>query len=150
MSWFTNWIPERDRFNYVRGLGVGFLTFLLLGMNTALIPNPIFVRQIPVYFWDYVFLGTTSLLAAYYFGLEDDCRTGTDNRMALAGGVTGFFAFACPTCNALLLFLFSTSTIMTYLEPLRPFLGVASTVILAVFIARDSSCEVDPGTAEQT
>jgi hypothetical protein len=135
---------DPERFNLLRGMLVGLGVFVLFGMNTALISNPFFIRQVPIYFWDYIFLGTTSILAGYYFGLEDECRTSSDNRYALFGGVTGFFAFACPICNSLLLALFSTATIMTYLEPLRPFLGLASTAILIVFIFRGSSCEVNP------
>lgn len=138
LSWFT----ERSKtFNYGRGILAGTLVFTLFGINTALIPNPYFIRQIPVVFWDYLFLGTTTLLATYYFGLEKSCRTSSDDRYALVGGLTGFFSFACPICNGLLLTLFSTATIMTYVEPIRPYLGLLATGVLVFLVYRGPDCK---------
>lgn len=138
LSWFTE---QFKKFNYVRGIVAGTIVFALLGMNTALIPNPFFVRQIPVVILDYLFLGTTTLLAAYYFGLDESCQTSSDDRYALLGGLAGFFSFACPICNGFLLALFSTATIMTYVEPLRPYLGLVATGVLVFLIYRGPNCE---------
>lgn len=137
----SSWFAERSsNFHYGRGALAGGLAFVLLGANTALIPNPFFVRQIPVVIWDYLFLATTAILAAYYFGLDTSCRSSSDDRYALLGGLAGVFSFACPICNGILLALFSTATIMTYVEPLRPFLGLLATGVLIFLVSRGPRC----------
>ncbi|MBC5793334.1 MAG: hypothetical protein H8Z69_04865 [Nanohaloarchaea archaeon] len=126
-----------DEFNLLTGLIAGIVFFLSTGLTTGLIPNPLYVRMVPITLLDYFFLLTTSVLAAVYFG-QEKCST-LDKRFAALGGVTGFLAFGCPVCNIVLLALLSSSTILAYIEPLRPFLGLISTIFLAVIIIRDGS-----------
>ncbi|MFB6115670.1 MAG: hypothetical protein ABEK04_05310 [Candidatus Nanohalobium sp.] len=124
-----------EKFNYLKGLGTGIFFLSLTGIVTGLIPNPFYVRMVPVTALDYLFLITTSILAGLYFGKES-CST-TGGRFAGAGGFMGFLAFSCPVCNAILLAFFSSSAIMTYFDPLRPYLGVVSTLMLGFFVYRD-------------
>lgn len=111
-----------------RGFIAGALFMIVTGVVTGLIPNPIYVRMVPITFLDYFFLATTSILSGLYFG-KKEC-TVIDSRLSAVGGITGFLAFGCPVCNAVLLAFLSSSAIMTYIDPLRPFLGVFSTLIL--------------------
>ena len=126
-----------DGFDLVKGFGAGALFLVVTGLVTGLIPNPVYVRMVSITLLDYFFLVTTSVFAGYYFGKEE-CSV-FDGRLAGIGGVTGFLAFGCPICNAILLAFFSSSALMAYFDPLRPFLGVFSTVLLGLLIYRDLS-----------
>lgn len=126
---------KKDDFNVFKGVSAGFFFLAATGLVTGLIPNPVYVRMVPVTFLDYIFLFSTSLLAGLYFGKENCSVVG--DRLAGLSGIMGFFAFSCPVCNMFLLAFFSSSAIMTYFDPLRPYLGVVSTFILAYFFFRD-------------
>ncbi|WP_255150174.1 hypothetical protein [Halorarius halobius] len=122
-------------------------SFALFGVVTGLIPNPIYVRMVPRTPLDYLFLGLT----AAFLGAYTLQRTAThrgDDATATAGAALGVLAFGCPICNALLLALFSSSALMTYLDPVRPLLGAVSVVLFGgLLYARwkrpCETCEVD-------
>ncbi len=111
--------------------------FLLFGIPTALLSNPIlpYVRMIPATWMDYAFLLTTSILAAVYFALPENqaCRTG---KGAAGGGILGFLAFSCPTCNHLLLLIFGYAFLFDVLNPLRPLLGAVSIIVLLYAVGK--------------
>ncbi|NKE35346.1 hypothetical protein GWG54_05865 [Natronococcus sp. JC468] len=126
--------------------------FLLFGLVTGLIPNPLYVRMVPRTPVDYLFLTLTALLAGVYAAqrlatevadpeLEDDGATNED-RLAVGGLVGGFLAVGCPVCNVALLALFGSSALMTYFDPLRPALGALSVLILAglIYVRHRRSC----------
>jgi MFS family permease len=115
----------------LKSLGVGVGAFLLFGVVTGLIPNPIYVRMVERTPADYVFLAATAAFAAafvYQRSLTDDP---IGDRFAAGGIVGGFLAFGCPVCNAVLLGLFGSSALMTYFDPLRPLLGAVSVAAFA-------------------
>ena len=132
-------IPNMDflksRFKFSRGISAGLIFLTVTGAVTGLIPNPFYVRMVPVTLLDYLFLFTTSFLASLYFG-KRQC-TVTEGRLAKVSGLTGFLAFSCPVCNAVLVAFFSSSAIMSYFDPLRPLFGVTSTLLLGILIYRD-------------
>ena len=110
----------------VKSAGVGVGTFLLFGVVTGLLPNPVYVRMVERTPADYLFLLATAAFAAvfvYQRSLTDDP---IGDRYAAGGIVGGFLAFGCPICNVVLLSLFSSSALMTYFDPLRPVLGAVS------------------------
>jgi len=119
-------LPSRRRLAISVLVGAG--SFVLFGVVTGLIPNPIYVRQVPRTVPDYLFLALTAgFLGLYTFQRPADGRT--DDGAATASTVVGFLAFGCPICNAVLLALFSSSALMTYFDPLRPLLGAASVAL---------------------
>ncbi|WP_123538442.1 hypothetical protein [Halosimplex salinum] len=121
-------MTDRSRPRPGRSVGVGVVTFLLFGVVTGLIPNPVYVRMVDRTPFDYLFLVATATFAAafvYQRSLTDDP---VGDRYAAGGVVGGFLAFGCPICNALLLALFSSSALMTHFDPLRPALGAVSVV----------------------
>lgn len=78
---------------------------------------------------DYLFLVATSMFAATFTYQRSLAEEPMGDRFAVGGIVGGFLAFGCPICNAVLLLLFSSSALMTYFDPLRPYLGVVSVVL---------------------
>ncbi|OTF01750.1 hypothetical protein [Halorubrum sp. SD683] len=131
--------PSR-RFLKAAGVGVG--TLVLFGVVTGLIPNALYVRMVPRTPLDYLFLVLTAgFLGAYTLQRTADERD--DGKAATASTAIGFLAFGCPICNAFLLALFSSSALMTYLNPIRPLLGGVSVVLFAglLYTRSRSPCE---------
>ncbi|MDY6776151.1 MAG: hypothetical protein SV253_08805 [Halobacteria archaeon] len=132
----------------LRASAVSVVFFVVFGVVTALIPNPIYIRRVPRTPLDYTFLTVTSVLIGVYAAQTDLTRGASgaedtsNDRLAFVGGALGFLSFGCPICNAVLLALFSNTAIMTYFDPLRPFLGVVSVVLLGglVYYTYSSDC----------
>ncbi|ELY46464.1 hypothetical protein [Natronorubrum tibetense] len=140
------------------GTAAAIGVFLLFGLVTGLIPNPLYVRMVPRTPVDYLFLTLTALLAGVYTAqrlttevvgpdFEDADESGSDgtkgeDRLAIGGLVGGFLAVGCPICNVVLLALFSSSALMTYFDPLRPALGALSVALLAglIYVRHSRSC----------
>ena len=110
-------------------LGVSTTTFVLFGVVTGLIPNPVYVRMVPRTGLDYLFLTLTAVALGAYTYQRTGVASSSDDVTATAGTVVGILAFGCPICNAILLALFSSSALMTYLNPLRPVLGAVSVAL---------------------
>ncbi|WP_415383444.1 hypothetical protein [Halosimplex sp. TS25] len=117
-------MTERPRLRLVRSAGVG--TFLVFGVVTGLLPNPIYVRMVERTPADYLFLVATAAFAAAFVSQRSLTDDPIGDRYAAGGIVGGFLAFGCPICNVVLLALFSSSALMTYFDPLRPALGAVS------------------------
>jgi hypothetical protein len=133
-------VPSRSRL--AKGAAVSVGAFLLFGAVTGLVPNPIYVRMIPRTPLDYLFLTLTALLLGVY-SVQRAPEESRDDGVAVLGTVGGFLAFGCPICNAFLLALFSSSALMTYFDPLRPYLGVVAVASLAglVYYRHSRACE---------
>ncbi len=115
----------------VKAAAVAAGFFLFTGVVTGLLPVGLFDRMVPRTPLDYLFLTLTSTLAGVYIlqrSTVEDC--GGDG-CAYGGAAAGFFAVACPQCNAVLVALFGGSWLATYFDPLRPLLGVAAVALLA-------------------
>lgn len=127
----------------LKGLAVGTGAFVLFGVVTGLIPNPLYVRMVPRTALDYLFLTTTSLLLGVYVVQRSPSEEESGSSLAIGSTIGGFLAFGCPICNAFLLALFSSSALMTYFDPLRPLLGVVSVALFGglVYYRREKACE---------
>ena len=126
------------RFWFVAALAtVGSL--LLLGVPTAVIPNPFFIRMTPTEpFNVVVWLASAplvGLLVASYVRTpghslphaRDDAGAG---RTTL-GGVAAFFAIGCPICNKLVVAALGVSGALSIFAPIQPLIGAASVALLA-------------------
>lgn len=125
-----------------RGAAVSIGSFLLFGIVTGLLPNPLYVRMVPRTLFDYTFLISTSLFAGLYVAQQPTVTRSNDDRLAVGSVVSGFLAFGCPICNALLLALFSNSMLLTYFDPYRPILGVISVLLFVglLYYRRQRDC----------
>ncbi|MEK6982091.1 MAG: hypothetical protein AABX38_04130 [Candidatus Micrarchaeota archaeon] len=104
---------------------------LLFAIPTALLSNPIisYIRVIPATPLDYIFLVVTSILSAVYLVLPEN-KICEPNKTAFGGGILGFLAFSCPTCNKLLVLLFGFGFMYDVINPIRPLLGILSILVL--------------------
>jgi hypothetical protein len=112
------------------GLLVGGAFFVLTGVVTGLVPTPIFDRMVPRTPLDYAFLLLTTVLAGTYAAqrtMRSDC---SGDACGYVGAAGGFFAVACPHCNAILVAVFGASWLATYVDPIRPLFGFGAVALL--------------------
>lgn len=127
----------------LRSVGVSAALFVLFGMVTGLLLNPIYVRMVDRTPTDYLFLVATAGFAGAFIYQRSLAKEPMGDRLAAGGVVGGFLTFGCPICNAVLLALFSSSALMTYFDPLRPILGAVSVVCFAALLVyQRRRCEV--------
>lgn len=137
-----------------RRIGVAVLAsiivFLLLGLATALIPNPVFGRPIDAPAWGVTALVITAVLSgitlATYVATPVPADTETGTRRFTLGGVLAFFAIGCPTCNKLVLIALGSSGAITWFAPIQPYLATVGIALLGwvaiTRLANDTSCRV--------
>jgi predicted membrane protein len=117
-------------------------TALIIGIPTVLIPNSFYTRMVPTSPQDYVIwvlsvvlLGPVLALAFLFpdpASKETLRAIGSGNIRAASGGILSFLSVGCPICNKIIVALLGVSGAMSIFNPIRPFLGIAAVVILAV------------------
>jgi len=136
-------------------------SLVLLGIPTAMIPNPIFARKIEAPVWTYPSLFVTALLAGLLLasyvraaaagGTATLDEASTDEaRSFTVGGLLSFFAIGCPTCNKLVLLALGSSGAITWFEPVQPVLALAGIAVLLWALRRrlkgEIACRVPAAT----
>ena len=127
-------------------------TVVVVAIPTALIPNPVFGREIAPTSWAWPSLFATAvlsgLLVATYVRLpgsvpaaEGDDGAGPDpaerpSRAGMVGGLLAYFAVGCPVCNKLALLALGYSGALTWFAPIQPWLAAAGIGLLAVALLR--------------
>jgi len=150
------WVDAKFR---VHVLLWAVLSALAYGLVAAIIPNPVFGREIPpasfaVVVW-LVSAPLMGIIGATYsspwapattplviLGPDGAKRGATapvdDERATWLGGVASFgtfLAIGCPLCNKLALVLLGTSGALSVWAPIQPVLGAASLILLAATAA---------------
>jgi hypothetical protein len=120
-------------------------TLLLLGLPAALIPNPVFGRQIEAEPFAYaVWIASAALagplIADWLVPARPDAgrdphRDGTGEAGLTLGGLVAFLAIGCPICNKIVLVLLGTTGALQLFAPIQPILGAASVALLAGTLA---------------
>ncbi|WP_092627980.1 hypothetical protein [Actinopolyspora mzabensis] len=133
---------------------------LVMGVATAIIDNPFFVRMIPTPWWAYPIWITTSVLLGLLLATYVRPRgpwlesSSSRQRRGLGAAVLAWFAIGCPTCNMLVVLAVGTSGAVTWFQPLQPVLGVLSVLLLGAALRgrlrNASACPVAiPAAAER-
>ena len=143
------WRPRR----WFAALAMGLFTFLAIGLTTAVIPNPIFGRGVPVTDWSMPVLAATSILSGLVFAsyvrnddvieLEAADRT---SKAGMTGTLLSLIAVGCPTCNKLVLLAIGSSGAVRWFAPLQPYVAALSVALLfyafRTRVMRESSCRI--------
>lgn len=125
-QWFLASIPIG--LTLLRSAVIAAGIFFLLGTVAALWENPLFVRMTPTSGFETALLAVQAVLAGLYLGIR---RPACATKTAGVGGVTGFLGIACPVCNKLLLWVFGSTLLLEYFEPIRIYVAVAGAGLLA-------------------
>lgn len=126
------------------------VTFLVVGLPTAVIENPVFGRSVEVTTWSMPVLVITSilsgLLVATYF--RNDVITAEEKSLKIggAGAVLSYLAVGCPVCNKLVLIALGSTGAIKYFAPVQPFLAWFGLILLAFAVqqrlAKESLCKI--------
>jgi hypothetical protein len=126
---------------------------LVFGLVTAILPNPVFGRQIPpeafaIGVW-LVSAPLMGIVMATYTApvasspirslpLSSAEAVAAQSRSTTLGGLAGFGAFlaiGCPVCNKIALLLLGTSGALSVYAPIQPLIGALSLALLVVTAA---------------
>lgn len=118
-------------------------TLLLLGVPTAVIPNPFFIRMTPLETFNVVVWLASApligLLAATYVRPVRHSRThdiaGDGAGRTTLGGVAAYLAIGCPICNKVVVAALGVSGALTVFAPLQPIIGAGSVALLGATLA---------------
>ena len=145
-----------DRRFFAHALAWAAVSLIAFGLVSAIIPNPVFGRQIPpepfaIAVWLLSaplmgLLGATYSAPAAPAGAAGEPvplvltpAAGASGRegtaLGTAASVAAFLAIGCPVCNKIALVLLGASGAMTVFAPLQPVIGAASLVLLAGTLA---------------
>jgi len=145
-----------DRRFFAWAIAWALVSLLAFGLVVAIIPNPIFGRQIPPEpFAIAVWLSSAplmGLLGATYSAPAMPTATATllmplvlepaggasrrqGTTLGTVAGFGAFLAIGCPVCNKVALVLLGTGGAMTVFAPLQPLIGAASLVLLSGTLA---------------
>jgi hypothetical protein len=141
------------RFWLIAGLAtVGSL--IVLGVPTAVIPNPFFIRMTPTETFNVVvWLASAPLIgllvATYvrplgYSNSHQAAEAGAGR--ATVGGVAAFLAIGCPICNKVVVAVLGVSGALSVFAPVQPLIGAVSVGLLGATLtwrlrARALRCE---------
>lgn len=105
-----------------------------VGIPTALIANPFYVRMTPAPWWSYVAWLATAVLSGLLLATYVRRRAGLPPSPARAGviaNVGSFLAVGCPVCNKLVIAALGVSGALSVWAPIQPVIAVASLAVLA-------------------
>ena len=125
-------------------------TYLIVGLPTAVIENPVFGRAVDVTPWSVPVLVITSvlsgLLVASYF--RNDVVTSEEKSIKIGGvgALLSYLAVGCPVCNKLVLIALGSTGAIKYFAPVQPYLAWLGVFLLAFAfqqrLSKESSCQV--------
>jgi hypothetical protein len=127
-----------DRRFWVVAVAATTGSLLLLGVPTAVIPNPFFVRMVPTETFNVL----VWLLSAPLIGLligtyvrpprpALDRATGEPGAgRTTLGGVAAYLAIGCPICNKVVVAALGVGGALSYFAPLQPIIGAGSLALL--------------------
>ncbi|WP_345202261.1 hypothetical protein [Fodinibacter luteus] len=113
------------------------VTALVIALPTAMVPTPVFGREIPTTWWAWPVLAVTSVLSGLLLATyvrepgTPEPSGATIDRRGAAGGLLAFFAVGCPVCNKLALVALGYAGALQWFAPVQPFLAAAGVALLA-------------------
>jgi len=152
----SNWSTRR----WGAAIATAVITVLVVAVPTAMIPTPIFGREVGVTWWSWPVLIVTAVLSGLVFATyvrepgsapDTQLREDRPSRFGVAGGVLTFFAVGCPVCNKIVLLALGASGALQWFTPIQPLLAVAAMGLLGyslkVRLAGERACPV-PATSQ--
>ncbi len=125
------WSPRR----WLSAAAATVVTALVVAVPTAMVPTPVFGREVPTTWWAWPVLVLTSVMGGLLFAgyvREPGATTSASiDRRGAAGGLLTFFAVGCPVCNKLALVALGYAGALRWFAPVQPFLAVAGVALLA-------------------
>ncbi len=122
-------IREWGRLQWAVGVIAALGAAVMVGIPSAVIANPFFVRMTPVPWWSYgvwaVTAALTGLLGTSYAQRSTPDRI-SHARAGVFGNVGSLLAVGCPVCNKLVVAALGVSGALSVWAPLQPLIAMAS------------------------
>lgn len=147
----TGWLAalRLDRRFFAWAIAWTLVSLVAIGLIAAIIPNPVFGRQIPpepfaIAVWLVSaplmgVLGATytarATMGAVVLVPAGDLSERQGTTIGTVASLGAFLAIGCPVCNKIALVLLGTSGAMTLFAPIQPIIGAASLMLLAGTLA---------------
>ena len=126
--------PLGPRFILLAAIGAAF-TAIVLGIPTAIIPNPVFHRIIDAGPANYFFWASTSVVPAPCSPPRSQTVKDHAAEAGLGGGFLAYLAVGCPLCNKAVVALLGASGAVNIFEPIQPFLGALGLILASLALA---------------
>jgi len=104
-----------------------------VGVPSAILTNPFFVRMTPVPWWSYVVWALTAVLSGVLAATYVNRRatvSAAPGRAGILANVGSVLAVGCPVCNKLVVAALGVSGALTVWAPIQPLIAVASLALL--------------------
>ena len=132
-----------DRRFWIAAIAGTLVTLVVLGVPSAVIPNPLFIRMTPTEPFNVaVWLASAplaGLLLATYISKRGaaaaDVHSDAGAGRATLGGVAAYLAIGCPICNKIVVLALGVSGALNFFAPLQPIIGASSVTLLAGTLA---------------
>lgn len=126
---------------YVVATVAAAATLLVVAIPTAMIPTPIFGREIGVTAWAWPALVVTAVLsgllfATYLRSAEERAEVTREGKAGALGGFLTFLAVGCPVCNKLALLALGYTGAIQWFAPVQPWLAVGAVGLLSWALVR--------------
>lgn len=122
-----------SRKEILKSLFIWGITFIILWTVTALWENPFFNRMTSYWYLDYIILVLESAIIGLYMGTRSNTHCDY-SKGATAGWIFWFLGFGCIVCNKILLMIFWASFLLSYIEPIRYYIGLAWIMLMSYFL----------------
>jgi hypothetical protein len=128
--------PLGPRFILLAAAGTA-VSAIILGIPTAIIPNPVFHRMIDAGPSNYLFWASTSVVTGALLATYALPHTVKDRaaEAGLGGGFLAYLAIGCPLCNKAVVALLGASGAVTIFQPIQPFLGAVGLGLASIALA---------------
>lgn len=116
------------------------LSIFLVAVSTAMVPSPVFGRDVPPTAWSWPVLVLTGLLSGLLVATyvrspgsldSGPARSDATTKSGTIGGLLTYFAVGCPVCNKLALLALGYSGALQWFAPMQPYLAAAGIGLLA-------------------
>ena len=132
-------VPTLDRRFWIAGAAGTIAALLVLGIPSAVIPNPLFIRMTPTEPFNVIVWLASAPLAGFLLATyvsrggpaATDPHADAGATRATVGGIAAYLAIGCPICNKVVVAALGVSGALNVFAPLQPLIGAASIAVLA-------------------
>lgn len=132
-----------DRRFWLAAVAGTIVALIVLGVPSAVVPNPFFIRMTPTQPLDVAFWLSSSPLIGMTFATfvakradaAVDRHSGAGTAPTSLAGIGAYLAIGCPICNKIVVGLLGVSGALTVFAPIQPLIGASSVVLLAGTLA---------------
>ncbi len=122
-----------DKTEIIKSIFYATILFIVLWIVTGLWNNSFFTRMTPTTNIDIIILTLESIIIWFYMWTKANTKCDYSKK-ATIWWIFGFLGFWCLVCNKILLIIFWSSFLLSYIEPIRYYIGFLWIGIMGYFL----------------